>query len=223
MKYQDNEELSIYLENALLEKVEGDSLDDTRGKIQDLVKKFDTEADKRISSIEDPSQNPGTIASCLMDELLMPDIYRRVARENIKMKQKPLLAEAHDAIFQKDELKPLDSVPEDVMESLRKETAGDQLEEGQVVDDQAPDLDTRTEGQIIIGDILSNMIDSAMSENEVEDIPEDDGTNFFGLDTGAGEEGEGEGEEEAEKMTSKMIEDIITQVCGLSEDWAFEA
>nr|XP_019550497.2 cilia- and flagella-associated protein 91-like [Aedes albopictus] len=216
MKYQDNEELSIYLENALLEKVEGDNLNDTRGKIQELVKKFDTEADKRISSVEDTSQNQGTIASCLMDELLMPEIYRRVARENIKMKQKPLLAEAHDAIFQKVELKPLDSVPEDVMESLRKETAGDQLEDGHTPEEQAPDLETRSEGQIIIGEILSNMIDSAMSENEVEDIPEDDGTNFFGLDLAEGEEGEGE--EEAEKMTSKLIDDIITQVCGVPEE-----
>lgn len=209
MKFQDNEELAIYLENALLEKVNEENLEQTRTKIHDMVKKFDTEADQRISSIDEQDRSQDNIASYLMDELMIPDIFRRAVRENIKLKQKPLLAEAHEAIFQRFELKPLDSVPEEVMDDPEQ-----QVEVQRKADDgqeMAPDLETRNESQIIIDGLLSNVIDSALSENEVEEIPEDEGTDFFGLSGGA------EGEEEAEQVATELLEDILSHVFETSE------
>ncbi|XP_053692060.1 cilia- and flagella-associated protein 91-like [Sabethes cyaneus] len=212
MKYQDNEEMSIYLENALLEKVEGENIAETREKIHDLVKKFDLEADKRISSVEETGQGQGNIASCLVDEMLMPDIFRRLARENIKLKQKPLLAEAHDTIFQQVDLKPLDSVPKEVMESLRRQSEIECVLEGKAEEATAPeetvDVETRSEGQVIIGEILSNVIEGALSENEVEEIPEDDTTDFYGFGDGA----EGEEEEDVKQIAVELVDDILTYV-----------
>ncbi|XP_055545626.1 cilia- and flagella-associated protein 91-like [Wyeomyia smithii] len=207
MKYQDNEEIAIYLENALLEKVEGDNIAETRNKIHDLVKKFDFEADKRINSKEETGQSQGSIACCLIDEMLMPDIFRRLARENIKLKQKPLLAEAHEAIFQQVDLKPLDSVPEEVMRTLRRKS--DIRLEETVAAEETVDVETRSEGQIIIGEILSNVIESALSENEVEEIPEDETKDFYGLDDVGAEEGE---EEDVRQIAVGLVEDILTHV-----------
>lgn len=214
MKYQDNEELAIYLENALLEKADEDSLSETRSKIHDLVKRFDSEADKRISSQEEEpvQQSQGTIASYLLDEMMMPDAFRRLARESIKQKQKPLLAEAHETIFAQSvqEFKPLDSVPEEVMEVLRQQSEEREAEpklEGptEEADDGAPDLETRSEGQVIIGDILSNVVDmSVMSENEVEEIPEDEGTD--------GIAGSVSVEEDGGQMATEIIEDLLGNV-----------
>lgn len=217
MKYQDNEELAIYLENALLEKADEDSLSETRSKIHDLVKRFDSEADKRISSQEEEpvQQSQGTIASYLLDEMMMPDAFRRLARESIKQKQKPLLAEAHETIFAQSvqEFKPLDSVPEEVMEVLRQQSEEREAEpklegpteEAEQDDDGAPDLETRSEGQVIIGDILSNVVDmSVMSENEVEEIPEDEGTD--------GIAGSVSVEEDGGQMATEIIEDLLGNV-----------
>ncbi|XP_058814439.1 cilia- and flagella-associated protein 91-like [Topomyia yanbarensis] len=205
-KYQDNEEMAIYLENALLENVEHQNLGDTREKIHELIKQLDSEADKRI--VDEPCHQQGTIASCHMDEMLMPDMFRRLARENIKIKQKPLLAAAHEAIFEQVECKPLDSVPKEVMETLRSEAV---IAEAEAIgtEDTVEELETRSEGQIIIGDILSQMIESVLSENEVEEIPEDDMNDFFGIADGA----ETENGEDVERMAVELVEDMLNFVC----------
>ncbi|XP_055641283.1 cilia- and flagella-associated protein 91-like [Toxorhynchites rutilus septentrionalis] len=209
MKFQDNEELAVYLENALLERVDEENLDQTRAKIHEMVRKFDTEADQRISSVDEPDRSQDNIASYLMDEMMIPDIFRRAVRENIRLKQKPLLAEAQEAIFQKVELKPLDSVPEEVMEALKEET--EEKQEAGDIQEMAPDLETRNESQIIIEGLLSNVIESALSENEVEEIPEDETTDFFGLGVGA------ESEEEAEQVAIELLDDILSHVLEASE------
>ncbi|XP_058450439.1 cilia- and flagella-associated protein 91-like [Malaya genurostris] len=213
MKFQDNEEMAIYLENSLLEQVDRQNVVDTREKIHELIKQFDSEADKRISSIDGSiDQQQRSIASCQMDEMLMPDIFRRLARESIKIKQKPLLAAAHEAIFEQFEFKPLDSVPEEMMEALRSQTAIDAAEDAGPIG-TGDEADTRSEGQVIIGDILSNMIESVLSENEVEEIPQDDTNDFLGIDN----ETETEDGDEVERMAVELVEDMLSFVKDVEE------
>ncbi|XP_052870831.1 cilia- and flagella-associated protein 91-like, partial [Anopheles cruzii] len=226
------EEVDIYLENALLEQQQqGDNVEEWRERVHQLAREFDEEADRRSDSAPlDQVTDPGTgtvdgsgiIASSLADEMLLPDIFRRAARENIKFKQRPLLANVHELIYsRKDE--DTDQEQPDVplrptVEVVSPTTEPPQLEERRVVKE-----------------LLSGLIDravqppeSAYSENEVEELPEDEdegveGSDFFGLaedgaemyggefDAGAAEE------EEVEQMANEMIEDILSRVLDVTD------
>ncbi|XP_055597203.1 cilia- and flagella-associated protein 91-like [Uranotaenia lowii] len=207
-KIKDSDELSFYLVNSLLERIDRESLDENREKIHELAKKFDTEADKQGSLLEEQHHHTGTIASCFMDEMMLPDVFCRVARENIKLKQKPLLAQAHEAIFQKIEDQLPDNLEEQLIEKMKEELAiSNEPEQPEKPDAIAePDLGTRSESQVIIGNILSNMVESVMSENEVEEIPEDHTTEAE------------DSVEEAGQMASDLIEDILCNVFQNTDD-----
>ncbi|XP_049534532.1 cilia- and flagella-associated protein 91-like [Anopheles darlingi] len=243
------DELDIYLENALLEQQQqADDVEEWRDRIHELARQFDEEADRpRTDAGEtmmpaEPSlmaDHPsgteggsGTITGSLADEMLLPDIFRRAARENIKFKQRTLLANVHELLYnRKDE--------EDDSGGEQQEQRGPKVEIVSPTTEPPP-----PEEQRVVNGLLAGLIDravqqpavpeSAYSENEVEELPEDEeaveGSDFFGLDSaelgteealqeepaGEGEQEEQE-EEEIGRMASELIDDILSCVLDVSE------
>ncbi|XP_035776239.1 cilia- and flagella-associated protein 91-like [Anopheles albimanus] len=233
------DELDIYLENALLEQQQqADDVEEWRDRIHELARQFDEEADRprRTDAVDGPAlaaepsittdhltgmEGPGTITGSLADEMLLPDIFRRAARENIKFKQRTLLANVHELLYNR-----------------KDEEESDALRPGPKVEIVSPTTEPPPpEEQRVVNGLLAGLIDravqqpvpeSAYSENEVEELPEDEealeGSDFFGLDSRelGGEEalveehaGEGEVQEEEEeigRMASELIEDILSHV-----------
>uniref|UniRef100_A0A182NF86 Cilia- and flagella-associated protein 91 n=1 Tax=Anopheles dirus TaxID=7168 RepID=A0A182NF86_9DIPT len=222
-----SDEMAIYLEGALLEQAE--NVDEMREKIHNMTRKFDEEADRRsdgsslMVAYEDaPSggrEALGSIAGSLADEMLLPDLFRRAARENIKFKQRTLLANVHELIYsQKDE-----------------DGADEQLAGGDELKEQPREQEKQPEERRVVSGLLDGIIDravlqpppiaeSAYSENEVEELPEDEeemaGSDFSALDYEGCEEGTAEQEEEEEeisRMANELIEDILSHVLDVSE------
>uniref|UniRef100_A0A182QLZ9 Cilia- and flagella-associated protein 91 n=1 Tax=Anopheles farauti TaxID=69004 RepID=A0A182QLZ9_9DIPT len=228
-----SDEMAIYLENALLEQAE--NVDEMREKIHNMTRKFDEEADRRsdgsslMMAYEDArsgGREPlGSITGSLADEMLLPDLFRRAARENIKFKQRSLLANVHEHIYsQKDE----DGTDE-------KQTAGTDERKEQT---EARLQEKQPEDRRVVSGLLDRIIqqavlqppppaggESAYSENEVEELPEDEeemvGSDFSTLDFGEGcvEDGveQEEEEEEISRMANELIEDILSHVLDVSE------
>ncbi|KFB42923.1 hypothetical protein ZHAS_00010790 [Anopheles sinensis] len=223
------DELAIYLENALLEQAE--NIDEMREKIHQLVRKFDEEADRRSDGTSLLSAcGPGlgtvggreelvSIAGSLADEMIVPDLFRRAVRERIKFKQQTCLANVHDMLYNRQE-----------DEETRVTTDGSNVHKAPTTDQKQP------EERRVVDGLLEGIIDravqlppaataeSAYSENEVEELPEDEeemaGSDFYGLrfDGAEMEADEQEEEEEIGRMANDLIEDILSQVLDVSEE-----
>ncbi|XP_035913107.1 cilia- and flagella-associated protein 91-like [Anopheles stephensi] len=225
-----SDEMAIYLENALLEQA--DNVDEMREKIHDMARKFDEEADRRSdgSSLMMTGEDNGTVGNrealgsivgSLADEMLLPDLFRRAARENIKFKQRNVLANVHEWIYNRKDDEGAD-------EKLQQ---GDDEKKGTTVDggqDRLPEenrvVNGLLDGIIERAVLQPPAVDTAYSENEVEELPEDEEemaeSDFSALDyegLGAGEGGQEEEEEEISRMANELIEDILSHVLDVSE------
>uniref|UniRef100_A0A182SDX6 Uncharacterized protein n=1 Tax=Anopheles maculatus TaxID=74869 RepID=A0A182SDX6_9DIPT len=229
-----SDEMAIYLENALLEQAE--NVDEMREKIHDMARKFDEEADRRsdgsslMMTCEDNTAGNrealGSIIGSLADEMLLPDLFRRAARENIKFKQRNVLSNVHEWIYNRKDGEGADEKLQADDDKKEKALDGDQ--------DRLPEerrvVNGLLDGIIDRAVLQPPAVDTAYSENEVEELPEDEeemaesdfsALDYEGLGSGEGvqeeEEVEGEGEEEISRMANELIEDILSHVMDISE------
>uniref|UniRef100_A0A182MT27 Cilia- and flagella-associated protein 91 n=1 Tax=Anopheles culicifacies TaxID=139723 RepID=A0A182MT27_9DIPT len=220
-----SDEMAIYLENALLEQA--DNVDEMREKIHHMARKFDEEADRRsdgssllMTGGENVAGNHealGSIAGSLADEMLLPDLFRRAARENIKFKQRTMLANVHELIYNRKDDEETDK--KDADERKVEPTQGelDRLPEERRV------VNGLLDGIIDRAVLQPPVVDSAYSENEVEELPEDEEemveSDCSALDYDGLAEGDGvqEEEEEISRMANELIEDILSHVLDVSE------
>uniref|UniRef100_A0A182PAM4 Cilia- and flagella-associated protein 91 n=1 Tax=Anopheles epiroticus TaxID=199890 RepID=A0A182PAM4_9DIPT len=232
-----SDEMALYLESALLEQ-ESDNVDEMRDKIQQLARKFDEEADRRsdgsslmmigeadgLAGRGGNREVIGSIAGSLADEMLLPELYRRAARENIKFKQRSVLANVHELIYnrkEEDEKRTDGKVEGENAGPMDVDLMNGQPEERRVVHGLL-------DGIIDRAVLQPPVVESAYSENEVEELPEDEeeigGSDFSALNY-EGYEEEGEGgemeeaveEEEISRMANELIEDILSRVLDVSE------
>uniref|UniRef100_A0A182KEV9 Cilia- and flagella-associated protein 91 n=1 Tax=Anopheles christyi TaxID=43041 RepID=A0A182KEV9_9DIPT len=232
------DEMAHYLESALLEQA--DNVDEMRDTIQQMARKFDEEADRRsdgsaLTMIGEGAGRGGnalgSIAGSLADEMLLPDLFRRAARENIKFKQRTVLANVHELIYTRKE--------EEEVEEVNGEKKGRGVGVGEwTAGPTNLELERQPEERRVVNGLLDGIIDravlqppvvdSAYSENEVEELPEDEeeemvGSDFSALDCEALEQGEAEAleevmeEEEISRMANELIEDVLSRVMDVSE------
>uniref|UniRef100_A0A182U1I5 Cilia- and flagella-associated protein 91 n=1 Tax=Anopheles melas TaxID=34690 RepID=A0A182U1I5_9DIPT len=232
------DEMALYLEAALLEQA--DNVDEMRERIQQMARKFDEEADRRSDGSSllmmagdgaaGHREAGGGVAGALADEMLLPELFRRAARENVKFKQRSMLANVHELIYNRKE-----EEEEEQKEDEKKGKADrEDMDAGQLKED----LERQPEERRVVSGLLDGIIDRAVlqppvvdaaySENEVEELPEDEeeeigGSDFSALDCEGqevGEEGvmeEGAEEEEISRMANDLIEDILSRVMDFSE------
>ncbi|XP_053676644.1 cilia- and flagella-associated protein 91-like [Anopheles nili] len=209
-----SDEMAIYLENALLEQAE--NVDEMREQIHQMARRFDEEADRRsdgssmqvMMAYEGAREPHGGIEGSLADEMLLPELFRRAARENIKLKQRPLLANVHELIY-----------------SRRKDDEPEVVDERDAVPDE--ELVKQPEERRVVAGLLEGIIEravlqpeSAYSENEVEELPEDEQDLAGASELSVGSEyemAEQEEEEEISRMATELIEDILSAVLDVSE------
>uniref|UniRef100_A0A182WHA8 Cilia- and flagella-associated protein 91 n=1 Tax=Anopheles minimus TaxID=112268 RepID=A0A182WHA8_9DIPT len=221
-----SDEMALYLENALLEQA--DDVDEMREKIHHMARKFDEEADRRsdgsslmMTGEDNAAGNRealGSIVGSLADEMLLPDLFRRAARENIKFKQRTVLANVHELIYNRKDDEEADEKEDNEKKVEPAQGEVDRLpEERRVVNGLLDGIIDRAVLQPPVG------VDSAYSENEVEELPEDEEemaeSDFSALDYDGLAEGDGvqEEEEEISRMANELIEDILSHVLDVSE------
>ena len=139
-------EISFYLLNTLIEKIDDETEQEkVRKQIKDLVRKIDYEADQTQAD-ENEMGKEQNIATMMIDEILLPEVYKRTARENIRHSQKMLLCEAHESIYQGER------------EDLSKIEEADEEEEAE-----------NDEKEMIVRDILDEIIDQIFGVDEGEE------------------------------------------------------
>ena len=97
---------TLYLENILLEEVDRIADVKAREKVQQTARNIDIAAkefkmqEQESDDLLKTEENEENIVSDLVNHYLFPEVYKQIARRNMKLKQQRHLLAAHNAIYE---------------------------------------------------------------------------------------------------------------------------
>lgn len=155
----------MYLQNILLEGIEKISEMDSRERIKEIAKEIDAAAVKSIANDKKGKLNEESIISDLVNQFMIPEVYKRVARRSMQLKQQRHLLAAHDALFKQiEEMPPIErsltsamKVSNAVIEDLITEIASARSSLSEISSDEEVGVH---EAKRMIDKIIRNIIPS---------------------------------------------------------------